>query len=268
MLIECIIKRPDGTRVQLDDKLYHFKPGPDAIDPRHLAEVLVKAHAERFLSISEGYRYAGEGEAPSASKPASESAPSGMPRTSVTHSAVYQLGDQEITLPELTIAAFKESGLTITQWNEQDDEDLYEQLDATLAELQVAAENQQSRKPPERGNVLQPQPEQGLGEEDDLEEEDDDPAGPDAGGTTDEQRQKAAQETAEADSRLKAEQEEADRLAAASKSTSAATDAQAAGTGMPSHEDLVAQYKSKMGRAPSSRLSDERIYELLKGEED
>lgn len=274
MLIECLLKRPGGTHVKLDDKNYHFKPGPDVdADPRHLAEVIRQDHAERFLSISEGYCYAGEGQAPALSQSSASTAPSGMPRTSVNHSAVYQLATGEISLPELTIAAFKASGLSITEWNNQDDEDLYEQLDATLAELQVEAENQASRRPPERGNVIQPKPEEGLGEDDDLEEDEEgDENNPtdsnDGGEVSEEQRRQAELETQEADARIKAEQDNAARLAAGDNSNGEATDAQAAGTGMPSHDELVAQYKAKMGRAPSSRLSDERIYELLKQEED
>ena len=281
MLIECLIRRPDGTRVQLDDKHYHFKPVNVEVDPRHLAEVLNKAHAERFLSISEGYRYAGEGEAPTASTQAAATAATGMPRTSITHAATFQLGAKEITLVELTIAAFKASGLSIAEWNAQDDEDLYEQLDATLAELEVEAENEQSRRPPERGNVLQPEPEQGLGEEDEPGDENNGDGdrtnlnqvnenGPDLRKEpTDEERQAAAQATAEADARIQAEAEERARLAAAGNTDgdNTATDKPAT-TDKPTREQLNEAYKAKTGRNPSSRLSDERLIELLKQEDE
>lgn len=288
MLIECLIRRPDGTRVQLDDKHYHFKAVNAEIDPRHLAEVLNKAHAERFLAISEGYRYAGDGEAPNASTQAAAATATGMPRTSITHAATFQLGAKEITLVELTIAAFKASGLSIADWNAQDDEDLYEQLDATLAELEVEAENEQSRRPPERGNVLQPEPEQGLGEDD--EPEDDEPGddnngdgdktnlnqvnenGPDLRKEpTDEERQAAAQATAEAGARIQAEADERARLATAGATDGGNTETGAdkpTATDKPTREQLNEAYKAKTGRNPSSRLSDERLIELLKQEDE
>lgn len=58
MKIESLIKRKNGTVVELDEHRYHFKPS--ATDPRHLAEVTVKAHISRFLSITEGFQVADE----------------------------------------------------------------------------------------------------------------------------------------------------------------------------------------------------------------
>lgn len=55
MLIECLIKRPGGSHVDLDGTQYHFKP--DAAD-RHTANVMIDAHVDRFLSISDAYRVA------------------------------------------------------------------------------------------------------------------------------------------------------------------------------------------------------------------
>ncbi|QRE00595.1 hypothetical protein [Pseudomonas phage Itty13] len=54
MKIESIIRRKNGTRVELDDQVYHFKPTPE--DERHLAEVSIRAHIQRFLSIPEGFQ--------------------------------------------------------------------------------------------------------------------------------------------------------------------------------------------------------------------
>lgn len=54
MKIESIIRRKNGTRVELDDSVYHFKPTPE--DERHLCEVTVHAHIKRFLSITEGFQ--------------------------------------------------------------------------------------------------------------------------------------------------------------------------------------------------------------------
>ncbi|MCE7797859.1 hypothetical protein LWE61_15005 [Sphingobium sufflavum] len=53
MLIESIIKRPEGTKVEFDTKTYHFKPDDDG---RHVAEVEETDHISRLLSIRDGFR--------------------------------------------------------------------------------------------------------------------------------------------------------------------------------------------------------------------
>lgn len=53
MLIECILKRDGGTKVDLGDLTYHFAPDSEG---RHVALVADPDHIGRFLSISEGYR--------------------------------------------------------------------------------------------------------------------------------------------------------------------------------------------------------------------
>lgn len=58
MKIESLIKRKNGTIVELDEHRYHFKPS--ATDPRHLADVKVKAHISRLLAIPEGFQVADE----------------------------------------------------------------------------------------------------------------------------------------------------------------------------------------------------------------
>lgn len=58
MKIESLIKRKNGTIVELDEHRYHFKPS--ATDPRHLADVSVKAHISRLLAIPEGFQVADE----------------------------------------------------------------------------------------------------------------------------------------------------------------------------------------------------------------
>ncbi|MEY9435579.1 hypothetical protein [Bradyrhizobium elkanii] len=67
MKIESIIQRAKGTFVEFPGATYHFKPeqpgGP------HVAEVADEGHAERLLSIPEGYRAAGK------SKPAAPTVP-------------------------------------------------------------------------------------------------------------------------------------------------------------------------------------------------
>ncbi|ARV77114.1 hypothetical protein SKUL_15 [Pseudomonas phage Skulduggery] len=132
LTIESIIKRSGGTQVTLDEKLYHFKPTPE--DPRHLAEVLIIAHAERFLAISEGFRLVA-GTMPVEGQENMEYTP-GV-RTSVSHAAQFEIGDSFITLQDLTEYAFRESGLSVKEWNAQDDQDLHEALDFALEELKV-----------------------------------------------------------------------------------------------------------------------------------
>ena len=53
MLIECILKRDGGSKVDLGDNTYHFAPDSEG---RHVAMVADPDHIGRFLSISEGYR--------------------------------------------------------------------------------------------------------------------------------------------------------------------------------------------------------------------
>lgn len=53
MLIECILKRDGGTKVELGNTTYHFAPDSEG---RHVAMVADPDHIGRLLSISEGYR--------------------------------------------------------------------------------------------------------------------------------------------------------------------------------------------------------------------
>lgn len=129
MKIESLIRRAKGTLVELDDKTYHFKP--TETDARHLAEVGVESHAKRLLSITEGYALADGGESPFP-VPQQQGAIAG----SQVHAAQYTLlnGDT-LSLDELTSRAFRESGLSIGEWNDLSDEDRYGHIDTTLGEI-------------------------------------------------------------------------------------------------------------------------------------
>jgi hypothetical protein len=60
--IECKIIREGGSIIPMGDVEYHFAPRADGA---HVAEVENEEHADRFLSITEGYRlYRGEVAAP------------------------------------------------------------------------------------------------------------------------------------------------------------------------------------------------------------
>lgn len=56
MLIESIIRRPKGTKVELGSATYHFAPRGD--DDRHVDDVDDQAHAATLLAIKEGFRSA------------------------------------------------------------------------------------------------------------------------------------------------------------------------------------------------------------------
>lgn len=156
MKIESLIRRAHGTLVELDDKTYHFKP--TATDERHLAEVGVESHAKRLLSITEGYALADGGESPFAA-PQQQGAIAG----SQVHAAQYKLLNGDIlSLDELTSRAFKESGLSIGEWNELSDEDRYAQIDTTLGEIMDESQpREQHYDTPEN----EEQPEEELEEE-------------------------------------------------------------------------------------------------------
>ena len=55
MKIESIIKRSKGTTVELDGETYQFNS-----DNNHITEVTEPSHIELLLSITEGFRIAGE----------------------------------------------------------------------------------------------------------------------------------------------------------------------------------------------------------------
>lgn len=253
MLIECLIKRAGGTHVTLEGKPYHF--APTQTDDRHLADVLIQAHAERFLAISEGYRYAGEA-AEEQQQGQQEQQGSGqgtghdrMPRTSLTHAAFFEVGDNTVTLQELTLAAQRESGLSVEEWNAQEDQDLYEWLDTTLEELRDEAANEaeaaRNRQAPERPAVIQPEPEEGLGDDEESEE-----------------LRKAVEAEMQAKQAGGQGEEKTGTDARGDQSGEGGTDA-VEKPALPSRDELSAAYKEKMGRNPSKQLSDERIYQLL-----
>lgn len=63
LLIECILKRPGGTLVELDGLNYHFKPLNDPAGlGRDVCFVENTKHAQRFMGIPEGYRLAEDAE--------------------------------------------------------------------------------------------------------------------------------------------------------------------------------------------------------------
>lgn len=232
MKIESLIRRAKGTLVELDDKTYNFQPS--ATDPRHLAEVGVESHIKRLLSITEGYAPADGSESPF---PAPQQL--GAIAGSQVHAAQYTLLNGDIlSLDELTSRAFRESGLSIGEWNDLSDEDRYGQIDTTLSEIQEASapreqhydapesQEQPEQEPPEEepSNTIEPEDEQPLG---DAENAETDPEPP------------VVEEKPVADKPVVEEVVELDR------------------------DELAKQFEAKFGRKPNGKLSARSIQKAL-----
>lgn len=114
MKIESIIRRKDGTKVQMGDMKYHFKPS--ANDPRHLEEVTNTVHIARFLSITEGYRVP-YGEVAPELPAAPVASKAGMLIGSDNFKPIYQIGARDVQLGELVREAFETSELSEDDWN-------------------------------------------------------------------------------------------------------------------------------------------------------
>ncbi|NTE96691.1 hypothetical protein [Agrobacterium tumefaciens] len=229
MKIECILQRKDGTTVTLDDTTYRFKPAGD--DPRHIADVSIQSHIRRFLGIPEGYQSA----EPVA---AAVKVPDDKPVGSLVHSASYTLADKSvITLEELVSRAFKESGMTIREWNELSDEDRYEQIDTTLGEIEQKAE--EDAEPGHFGEV--------GGR----------PSEPPAETTVTEQPTIAPQVEPEQDDESEADDSgDQEEPPVTEQSSDSATDEL-------DREKLAAEFEVRFGRKPNGRLSAVRIKQLL-----
>ncbi len=130
MIIESRIRRKNGTKVKLDDVLYHFKPEKDE---RHLAEVKRDEHIRTFLAIPEGFQPA-EGEKVS-SKLQKQLDEDNALKGSIVHDAKYNFHGEEVSLDELVQIAFDDSGLSHEEWNELDDQKRYAFIDQAIASL-------------------------------------------------------------------------------------------------------------------------------------
>lgn len=296
MLIQCILKREGGTQVQMEEVVYHFKPTPR--DPRHLAEVLIQAHAERFLAISEGYRMAdGQMLAKKVEEPENLE---GRLFLSTAHASQFELADGSmVSLFELTEHAYRESAMTLYEWNNQEDESLYEALDQALKELNEGALAELAKSPSIRPTPVVVEEEEEEDEEAQRRREQED----------EEQERKEQEELArvlalqkaereaeeaeklrlERESENSDEDEEGDKTGEGEGSTdtpaSTATDSNTtapgagAGTGTAPDEDpevdpsaaayaaeraeLSVRYEKLMGRKPNHRMANERIRAVL-----
>lgn len=134
MKIESLIKRKNGTKVQLDapKREYHFAPESGNFNDPHVCEVEEESHARILLRISGGYRLA-EGEK---GLPDEDINPPRL-KGSAVHDARYTIkGGDVVELEDLVNMAFEDSGLDEDDWNELADQQRYEYIDTTLRELQ------------------------------------------------------------------------------------------------------------------------------------
>lgn len=135
MKIESIIKRKNGTKVEMDapKRTYHFRPEEDNETAPHVATVDVQDHALALLRIKEGYRLAEGEELPN---DMNNNDDDGDLNGSTIHNASYLINGETVPLNELVNMAFDDSGLDHKEWNALSDEDRYAYIDATLADLQ------------------------------------------------------------------------------------------------------------------------------------
>lgn len=158
MKIESIIKRKGGTVIEMEapKRTYNFVPENGIHESPHVAEVDVVNHAQQLLRISEGFRSA-DGEPAPLDTTEQTLDPAETLLGSNVHAATYALsGGSSITLGELVLEAFNDSGLTHKMWNDLVDQERYEYIDATLRELQEGSELEEQQPAP----ILQPVVEQ------------------------------------------------------------------------------------------------------------
>lgn len=136
MNIECILQRKGGTVVEMPGKTYHFAPQEDG---KHVAEVNIEAHIERFLSIPEAYRIhrqKGAEEVAATFAPVPD-APVGDPDNiallgSSMHPATFDINGKTYALGDIVSRAFADSGLTAENWNELPDDTRATKIDIVL----------------------------------------------------------------------------------------------------------------------------------------
>lgn len=147
MKLECILKRKEGTRVELGGLEYHFEP---LADGAHVAEVADNAHMDRLLAVPEAYKvYHGklspkgkptEVGSAAQSPQASEARPMVGLIGSNQHQSQYEIGGMTYSLGDIVRKAFEKSGLTSDEWNELNEDDRNAKLDIVLDDLADAAE--------------------------------------------------------------------------------------------------------------------------------
>lgn len=136
MKIQCILERKGGTVVEMPGKTYHFAPQDDG---KHVADVTIEAHIERFLAIPEAYRLlrTASADLPATFAPKPEDAPV-LPSDKVillgssVHPATFEIEGKTYDLTAIINRAFQDSGLTPENWNELPDDTRATKIDIVL----------------------------------------------------------------------------------------------------------------------------------------
>lgn len=136
MKIQCILERKGGTVVEMPGKTYHFAPQEDG---KHVADVTIEAHIERFLAIPEAYRLlrTATADLPATFAPKPEDAPV-LPSDKVillgssVHPATFEIDGKTYDLTAIINRAFQDSGLTPENWNDLPDDTRATKIDIVL----------------------------------------------------------------------------------------------------------------------------------------
>ncbi len=151
MKIESILKRPNGTTIELDGVNYHFKPESGVVAAPHICEVEEPGHLAILLAIPEGYRiYIPPATAETASEPAPaartvvapESSATTMPVAGVVttdakppaHPAPAAAGAKPLTAAQKKKAKAAEAKAAETMESPVDDDDADAELAAQVRE--------------------------------------------------------------------------------------------------------------------------------------
>lgn len=138
MLVECILKRAGGTKVDLDGIVYHFTDKNDRSGlGRHIAIVGTKAHVQRFMQIPEGYQLADDLE-PSA--PAVLTTPA--PVIAAAAPPVTLAEPDPVAPPPVPVADVEPTGAEVAALPTEE-----ELADMDLDALRLQAEKEIGRKP-------------------------------------------------------------------------------------------------------------------------
>lgn len=136
MKIECILQRKGGTVVEMPGKTYHFAPQEDG---KHVSDVSIETHIERFLAIPEAYRLlrTAAAEPPAIFAPKSEDAPI-LPSENAAllgadgYPLEFTIEGKTYSLDAVKLRAFADSGLAPENWNELPDDTRALKIDAVL----------------------------------------------------------------------------------------------------------------------------------------
>lgn len=164
--IESIIKRDPPTHITLGNKHYQFEVDEHG---RHVCELTDQAHIARLLSISEGYRLALDGAEPAPVEVPQPIAAHDLPTAATfqpsldddedegpetllgsdVHPAVIDIGDgKTVQLGEVVQQAFAASGMSMREWNDQDEDERYAKIDAVLDALAAPAPEEKQEEAP------------------------------------------------------------------------------------------------------------------------